>query len=121
MSWHFTTIDDDSRNLKDPTESTVQSHGELRQTQIFVREVLQNALDNRAGDSPVQVDFRLSYLKGKAKTSFLDAINFNEVVPHIRAVRDYQLETRKYTNFPDTEKILNSNYVLKLLYIIVYR
>ena len=76
MPWHFTFIDNDSRTVTDPASLTVQSRGELSPLQIFVREILQNSLDNRSGPDPVRVIFRMKVLRDTATRIFseLDAI-----------------------------------------------
>lgn len=115
--WHFPSGDLDSRSLKDPTEYTVQSHGRLTELQIFVREVLQNALDNRCDSGQVLVRFGLRYLWRADKRAFLDAIDFHTVEPHLRAVRDYELATFGSSLARDVPQLLSEDEPLKLLVI----
>lgn len=115
--WHFTEIDNDSRIITDPAGLTVQSHGELTQLQIFVREVLQNSLDNRAGKEPVQVDFRLKSIRGAEKAAFLEAIHFREIIPHLESVIQYQKRRKHSSEFSDPASLFEKQYKLKLLYI----
>jgi hypothetical protein len=103
--WHFTEIDNDSRVITDPTALTVQSHGDLSQLQIFVREVLQNSLDNRAGTQAVRVDFRLKYVQGDLKTRFLEAIGFSQILPHMNAVIADQKKRKRSTDFPEPQAL----------------
>jgi hypothetical protein len=51
----------------------------------FVREVLQNARDQRRGNHTVDVRFRFMELSGGLKDGFLDALAWDELEPHIRA------------------------------------
>ena len=117
MDWHFTKTDLDSVTKDDPTRHTVQSHGKLTHLQIFVREILQNSLDNRAGNPAVNVDFRIKYLKDQKKTEFMESLKYESVVPHIKVVRESEISENRPTTFIDPEEILRENYTLKLLYI----
>jgi hypothetical protein len=51
----------------------------------FVREVLQNACDQRLEGRSVRVRFTLHQLSGDAKQQFLDALVWNQLEPHVRA------------------------------------
>ena len=119
--WHFSKGDLDGRNLRDPAELSVHSHGELSQLQILVREVLQNSADNRANGARVRVDFRLLYLTGKEKGAFLDAMHFNEIAPHLTAVREEQIKSKGKSFLPDPNDVLSGDYILKVLAIDDYR
>lgn len=114
MDWHFTETDHDSRHLKSASEMTVATRSDLSDMEIFVREVLQNSLDNRASSDPVRVDFRLKLLSGGNKTEFLRTVRFDEIRRHIKAVRDYD---KNSAEFPNPEALLDSGYALRLLYI----
>ncbi len=117
--WYFAERDYDSKNVKDPTESTVQSHAEeLSPLEIFGREVLQNGADNPSPSNQsgkVKMSFRLHELSGIAKEHFLDAIGFDEIAGHLRSAS--QDETLKKANIflPTPEDIKNPTYVLKVL------
>lgn len=71
-------------------------HGGLAQAQIFtnsvdsfVREVLQNARDQRRMDSSiVTARFRLDELQGPALYAFLEAAGWSDLEPHLQAVAD---------------------------------
>jgi len=117
MDWHFTGTDDDSVTVTDPTQHTVQSHGNLTQLQIFVREILQNSLDNRAGDPAVKVDFRINYLKDQEKDDFLRVLKFESIAPHIEAVRENEFSENRPATLKDTQEISGEDYLLRLLYI----
>ena len=104
--WYFTEADEDSRNLKDPAAYTVQSHGDLSLRQIFIRELLQNALDNRIDDSKVCVAFRIEYLKGEKKKNLLQAIDFENLASHIEAVRNEQSSELGKPNVNDPNMIV---------------
>jgi hypothetical protein len=57
--------------------------------EVFVREVLQNAKDQHAGNSePVSVLFRLIKLEGKALDTFLSKLGWGTLRPHIEAASD---------------------------------
>jgi hypothetical protein len=65
--------------------------------EIFVREVLQNALDAaRGGDSCVNVDFRFHHLEGDRKKQFLQGIGWKDLSQHIGAANKLR-QTRKET------------------------
>ena len=51
----------------------------------FVREVLQNACDQRLDKGLVEVRFILHELSGRAKVEFLDALGWDQLKPHVRA------------------------------------
>lgn len=115
MPWHFTFTDNDSRTITDPTALTVQSRGELSPLQIFVREVLQNSLDNRAGGNPVRVTFRMKVLRGTERELFLNSLQFDQIVPHIQAVRQYAYENRRDSDLPDPTQWITGGAPLRLL------
>jgi hypothetical protein len=115
MPWHFTFIDNDSRTVTDPASLTVQSRGELSPLQIFVREVLQNSLDNRSGPDPVRVVFRMNILRDSARDFFLKSLQFDQITPHIQAVRQYAKENDRDSDFADPEVWLKSNAPLRVL------
>ena len=119
MKWHFTEIDDDSRILKDPTQHTVQAHtSELTDLQIFVREVLQNSLDNALSKSSVNVDFRLKYCERAENDSFLSNLKFDQISEHVDPVIKYQLNEYKVNYFATSPKMISDHkYVMKILYI----
>lgn len=51
---------------------------------VFVREVLQNAKDQKRRDSPsVRVHFGLRVLRGRALQDFLDTLHWNELRDHV--------------------------------------
>jgi hypothetical protein len=114
MDWHFTETDHDSRHLKNASELTVATRADLSDMEIFVREVLQNSLDNRASHDPVRVDFRLKLLTGGPKHDFLRTIRFDELRRHIKAIREYDQNS---TEFPNPAIVSESGYALRLLYI----
>ena len=117
--WYFTESDYDSKNVKDPTASTVQSHAEeLSSLEIFGREVLQNGADNPSPinqSGKVKISLRLHELSGIAKDHFLDAIDFDEIAGHLRSTS--QDETLKRANIflPTPEVIKSPTYVLRVL------
>ena len=117
--WYFTESDYDSKNVKDPTASTVHSHAEdLSSLEIFGREALQNGADNPSPSNQsgkVKMSFWLHELSGIAKEHFLDAIGFDEIAGHLRSAS--QDETLKKGNIllPTPEDIKNLTYVLKVL------
>lgn len=115
--WHFLLGDLDSRNVSDPVEHTVQSHGRLTEREILVREVLQNALDNGTGQGLVTVRFRLSYLDGSDKASFLDGLGFSQITAHTKAVRDYEVQTYGNSLVRDSQGFMCDDQPLKLLVI----
>jgi phosphoribosylanthranilate isomerase len=51
---------------------------------IFVREVLQNSKDQRIGEKPAIVKFSLIQLHGEKKQAFLRALDWVELVEHIK-------------------------------------
>lgn len=117
--WHFTDNDDDGTNVKDPTETTVQPHGEeLSPLGIFAREILQNSVDNPSpsdASGKVKVSFTLHELSGPAKEQFLDAIWFDEMVAHLEGAREVQVANKSKTLVPRLEDIKKPDYVLKVL------
>ena len=119
--WHFSESDFDSKDLKDPTELTVQSHTEeLSPLQIFGRETLQNAIDNRSASNAagkVKVAFRLHELSGAAKQSFLAAMRFDEIESHLESARKEQLASKIKMPLPDPKDITDPKYVMKVLVI----
>ncbi|HEY4491098.1 MAG TPA: hypothetical protein VI958_03815, partial [Acidobacteriota bacterium] len=82
-----------------------------------MREVLQNSLDNRSGADPVRVDFRLKYLGGSEKDAMLDALHYDEIIPHLEAVIKEQKARKRTDSLTDPRILPGKNYVLKLLYI----
>ena len=54
---------------------------------VFTREVCQNVLDVRHGDT-VHVDFGLYVLRGNALLEFQDRIRWGELYPHLLASAD---------------------------------
>lgn len=117
MEWHFTQIDHDSRSLVNASELTVTPRSDLSDLEIFVREVLQNSLDNRDPVQSVRVDFRLKYLTGDRKEQFLHTIRFPEIAGRIKAIREYDKGPSRHVDFQDPAAALDKTYVLKLLYI----
>lgn len=119
--WHFTDSDDDSTNIKDPADSTVQSHSEeLSPLGIFAREVLQNSTDNISPSNisgKVRVNFMLHELTGFTKDQFLDALSFNKIADHLEPARKVQVANRSKTLLALPEHIRRSAYVLKVLVI----
>lgn len=76
----------------DPTPPSGARQGGLAAARIiepeldkFVREVLQNACDQRLGKEVVKVKFRLSELSGEARDSFLGALRWDELEKHVEA------------------------------------
>lgn len=69
----------------DPTKHAVD-----HDTESFVREVIQNANDQRLdNDDPVEVRFRFITLTGKERSEFLDALGWNsQLGDQLRAVAD---------------------------------
>lgn len=66
----------------DPTKHAVD-----HDTETFVREVLQNANDQRLSEKPVEVAFKFESLSGSEKRSFLNALGWNgELGDRIEAV-----------------------------------
>ena len=69
-------------------------HGGLAQAEVFdkdvdtfVREVLQNARDQKRGeDAPVQVRFRIEDLEGPDLEAFLQNLGWNELRPHLESI-----------------------------------
>ena len=54
----------------------------------FVREVLQNSLDQSSGAGPVTVRFRLEDLEGDAREAFLEASGGEGLIPHLRGAAE---------------------------------
>lgn len=117
MDWYFTQIDHDSRNLVNASELTVTPRSDLSDLEIFVREVLQNSLDNRDGAQSARVDFRVKYLAGEEKDQFLQTIKFAEIAKRIRAIRDYDRDPARRPEFDDPRIVTDKTYVLRLLYV----
>jgi len=113
--WHFSKGDLDGRNLRDPAELSVHSHGELSQLQIMVREVLQNSVDNRVNKDKVRVHFRFLYLGSRSKDQFLTASHFEEMATHLVAVRDEQIKSKGQSFLPDPKDVMSKGYILKIL------
>ena len=58
-------------------------------TDVFVREVIQNSLDQKEDGSPtVKVNFRLSRLSGSSLDAFLSALSWQELEKHIESAAD---------------------------------
>lgn len=93
----------------DPTKHAVK-----HDTESFVREVLQNANDQRLGDGePVQVRFRFLSLTGSDKSEFLEALDWHdELNERLQAVADED-SGRGYHRFLDRVADLDSD--LRLL------
>lgn len=118
MSWHFSSTDYDSRTFKDPTQLTVQPHtSELSLLQVFVREILQNSLDNTIPDRTARVDFRLEYCEGEKKEAFLNNLKFPQIQKHLDSVIEYQKKETERILFPSSSDILEDKYPMKILYI----
>lgn len=117
--WHFSERDHDSMNVKDPTESTVQSHAEeLSGLEIFCREVLQNAVDNPSPSNQsgrVRVSFRLHELSSTSKTRLLEAIGFDEIARHLESATRNQSLKRRNVVLPSPEAVRNPDYTMKVL------
>lgn len=92
----------------DPTKHAVD-----HDTETFVREVLQNANDQRLDDSePVEVTFKFVTLENEEKTEFLRAIGWNNNLgEHIEAVAD----TERGRGYEDFVTRLNEDEPLRLL------
>lgn len=76
----------------DPAPPSGARHGGLATAHIiepeldtFVREVLQNARDQRAGDEIVRVHFAFHRLNGEFKDRFLDCMGWDDLEPHLEA------------------------------------
>jgi hypothetical protein len=68
------------------TGGLAQAHVFRSDIDAFVREVLQNARDQRrGGDSRARVRFRLSELTGSGLEEFLAAMGWNGLAPHVEA------------------------------------
>lgn len=118
MEWNFKEADPDSHDRKDASKQTVQSTSNLSPLQIFVREVLQNSLDNPLSpEEPVKISFDIQYLKGEEKKGFLDAMGWDAFKSHLKASRDEMIKVRGGTMLSDPAKLEESDTVLKLLFI----
>jgi hypothetical protein len=123
IGWHFSERDADSRTDKDPSQHTVQSHGELTQLQIFTREILQNALDNalpgkdKNHKQPVSVQFRIDYLSGSQKTAFLETIGISQFEKHLKAIQKSSAMKYQAEFSFDVTQLINPKKILKVLYI----
>lgn len=95
--WHFFAGGPDApRYGGDPTKHAVD-----RETETFVREVLQNSNDQRASDGePVQVTFRLRSLSGERLEDFKRALDWAELEEHLQAVSTSE-QGRGYAQFLD--------------------
>ena len=88
----------------DPTKHAVD-----HDTETFVREVLQNANDQRLGDVPVEVTFRIISLTGDERENFLRTIDWGkELKPRLSTIAA-EVRGGRYDRFvrrmadPDTE------------------
>lgn len=77
----------------DPTPPSGAKRGGLTTAHViqpeldkFVREVIQNALDQRLEDQPAVVRFRLYCLSGESREDFLAALGWEDLGKHISAI-----------------------------------
>lgn len=118
MSWWFIRADNNTRNVTDPASLAVMPHGDLTPLQVFVREVLQNSLDNRSAlTEAARVDFRLQYLLGAEKQRFLQTLDFKTILPHIQSIVSYEKKNKRYSEFRDPADLHDKDRPLRLLYI----
>ena len=81
FSWIFDAIPPSgARRGGDPAE-----HVFTRNLDTFVREVVQNANDQRIGKAPPEIHFRFFELRGAALESFLAKVSWPMLEPHLRA------------------------------------
>lgn len=117
MQWKFVISDPNGINLKDASKQTTQS-SELSDLQIFVREILQNALDNNStDDTPVRVSFEITYLLGDEKRRFLEELRWDQLAPHLHASRERMIKKRGGSNLSPPKEISDPDIPLKLLHI----
>ena len=69
-----------ARRGGDPAE-----HAFARNLDTFVREVVQNANDQRVGEAAPEVHFQFSDLRGSQLQEFLDHLSWRTIEPHFRA------------------------------------
>jgi hypothetical protein len=79
----------------DPVPPSGARKGGLANAQVFeptvdslIRESLQNARDQRAGEDPVNVRIALREISGQTLSSFLEAVSWEELRPHVEAAAD---------------------------------
>ncbi len=79
----------------DPAPPSGARHGGLATAHViepeldrFVREVLQNARDQRVDDELVRVNFTLHRLYGEFKDRLLDGIGWDQLEPHLQAAAE---------------------------------
>jgi hypothetical protein len=79
----------------DPVPPSGAKKGGLANAQVFeptvdslIRESLQNARDQRAGDDPVDVRIALREIDGEALAAFLEAMSWEELQPHVEDAAD---------------------------------
>jgi hypothetical protein len=79
----------------DPVPPSGAKKGGLANAQVFdptvnslIRESLQNARDQRAGNDPVRVRIALKELTGASLSAFLEAISWDELRPHVEAAAE---------------------------------
>ena len=117
MAWNFIQSNPNGFDRKDTSKSTVQS-SDLSPLQIFVREILQNSLDNNLSESdPVRVSFEIIYLTGDEKINFIATMGWGQLQPHLRASRDRMIEIRGGSMLSNPEELDNPEIPLKLLFI----
>ncbi len=79
--WIFDTLPPSgARRGGDPAE-----HAFPRNIDSFVREVVQNANDQRLGSDPAEVHFRFAELVGSDLDAFLEKLSWKTLEPHLRA------------------------------------
>lgn len=118
MNWRFRKDDSDSQDYKDIAAYTVISQGTLSHLEVFVREVLQNSLDNPTrADSQVRVRFRPVMLIGDGKQTFLEAMGWSRLRPHVAAVREEQRVRSDRNLVSDVEHIADLETPLSLLHV----
>lgn len=94
MDWFSQPDLTGSADVRDPAMETVQSTDALTQTDILVREALQNSMDAAFDDNTVLVRFRISFFKDDHLARFLEQIEWPALKEHVQAHRD-QLAKRK--------------------------
>lgn len=79
----------------DPVPPSGAKKGGLANAQVFdptvdslIRESLQNARDQRAGDDPVRVRIALKELTGASLSAFLEAMSWDDLRPHVEAAAE---------------------------------
>lgn len=79
----------------DPVPPSGAKKGGLANAQVFdptvdslIRESLQNARDQRAGNEPVRVRIALKELTGPTLSAFLEAMSWDELQPHVKAAAE---------------------------------